>query len=582
MSTSADTSLNELDRPSESDAPARPPDGFNMAYEVVDRHLENGLGNAVAMRFLSRSDFPEAAGELYSYRRLARESNRFANVLAGLSVDPGQRVFVLCPRVPPLYVGVLGALKGGHVVCPLFAAFGPEPIRQRMTIGDAAVLLTSKALYERKIAPIREQLSVRHVILIDIDNPAQLPAGTQSFHELMKLAPSSFKVADTTADSPALLHFTSGTTGTPKGAVHVHGALSMQRRSTGSVLGLRSDDVYWCTADPGWVTGTSYGILGPLAVGATSIIDEAEFDADRWYRLLDAQRVTVWYTAPTAIRMLMRAGAECARGHDLSPLRSAFSVGEPLNADAVRWGIEELGITFRDTWWQTETGSIMIANSHDADVCPGSMGKVVEGVTATLLATDDEGELVRDTEGHVKEISEPDVIGMIALRMGWSSMFRSYLNAPDRYARAFADGWYLSGDLARRDADGCFWFVGRADDVIKTAGHLIGPFEIESVLNEHPDVVGSGVYGVPDAVSGNAIHACVVVRDGLEADARLLSDVMAHARRRLGAALAPRQIVPIERLPLTRSGKVMRRLLRARELGLPEGDLSTLEGAAET
>jgi acetyl-CoA synthetase len=558
--------------------PMSPRGALNMAYEVADRHLEDGLGDAVAMRFLSRSDAPEAIGERYSYRRLASESNRFANVLRGLGLEPGQGLVVVCPRVPPLYVGVLGALKGGHVVCPLFAAFGPEPIRQRMMLGGAAVLLTSRTLYERKIAPIRDQLSVGHVILIDVDDPAQLPPGTQSFHELMELASSSFEVAGTTVDSPALVHFTSGTTGTPKGAVHVHGALSLQRWSTRSVLGVGSDDVYWCTADPGWVTGTSYGILGPLAVGATSIVDEAEFDADRWYRLLAAQHVNVWYTAPTAIRMLMRAGAECARGHDLSHLRSAFSVGEPLGADVVRWGIDELGITFRDTWWQTETGSIMIANRHDGDVRPGSMGQAVEGITATLLATDDDGELVHDADGRVIELSEPDSIGMIALRLGWSSMFRAYLNAPDRYARAFADGWYLSGDLARRDADGCYWFVGRADDVIKTAGHLIGPFEIESVLNEHPDVVGSGVYGVPDPVAGAAIHACVVVRDGIEPNGRVLSDVMAHARRRLGAALAPRQIVPVERLPLTRSGKVMRRLLRAHELGLPEGDLSNLEG----
>ena len=328
------------------------------------------------------------------------------------------------------------------------------------------------------------------MILIDVDDAVELPRGTQSFHALMEAASDTFRVADTTADSPALLHFTSGTTGTPKGAVHVHGALSMQRRSTRSVLGVQPGDVYWCTADLGWVTGTSYGILGPLAVGATTIVDEAEFDAERWYQLLDAQHVTVWYTAPTAIRMLMRAGAECAHGHDLSFLRSAFSVGEPLNADAVKWGIDELGITFRDTWWQTETGSIMIANPYDGEVRPGSMGRAVDGITATLLRTDDEGELLRDANGRVMETYEPDTIGMIALRIGWSSMFHAYLNAPDRYARAFADGWYLSGDLARRDADGCFWFVGRADDVIKTAGHLIGPFEIESVLNEHPDVIG--------------------------------------------------------------------------------------------
>jgi acetyl-CoA synthetase len=548
-----------------------------MAYEIVDRHVEQGRGAHVAMRFLSRADPPEAIGDAYTYERLRTESNRFAAALGELGVGRGETVFVLSPRVPSLYVAVLGALRGGQMVCPLFAAFGPEPIQQRMVLGDARVLVTTSALYDRKIAPIRDQLGVRHVVLTDVGDGADLPDRTLSFHELMSAADVDVGVADTRADTPALLHFTSGTTGAPKGAVHVHGALLMQRRSTRAVLGLRADDVYWCTADPGWVTGTSYGILGPLAVGVTSVVDEAEFDAERWYRVLARQHVTVWYTAPTAIRMLMRAGAQCASGLDLSSLRSAFSVGEPLSADAVRWGTEELGITFRDTWWQTETGSIMIANAHDAEVRPGSMGKAVDGIAATLLATDDEGELMLNAEGHVAEVAEPGGVGMIALRPGWSSMFRTYLNAPDRYARAFADGWYVSGDLARRDVDGYFWFVGRADDVIKTAGHLIGPFEIESVLNEHPDVTGSGVYGVPDPVAGNVIHACVVLRQGTDPSPRVMADVMAHARRKLGAALAPRQIFPVDDLPLTRSGKVMRRVLRARELHLPEGDLSTLE-----
>ena len=553
----------------------------NIGHEIVDRHVADGRGDSVAIRFLSRNDGPDQTGQTYTYARLAAESNRFANVLEGLGTKSGEAVFLLAGRVPSLYVAVLGALKGRHIVCPLFSAFGPEPIRQRMTLGEAKVLVTSAALYRRKIAPIRDQLAVRHVLLIDVDDPSDLMPDTLSYAQLMSEASDIFRVPQTDPESPALLHFTSGTTGTPKGAVHVHGAAAMQCSSTRAVMGLRREDVYWCTADPGWVTGTSYGIIGPLGVGCTLVVDEAEFDAERWYHVLAEQHVTVWYTAPTAIRMLMRAGAEVARGVDLSGLRSAFSVGEPLSADAVRWGIEELGIAFRDTWWQTETGSIMIANSCDSAVRPGSMGLAVEGIEATLLATDEEGELVLDAAGHVEEITDPEVIGMIALRPGWPSMFRAYLNAPDRYQHAFVDGWYIAGDLARRDADGYFWFVGRADDVIKTAGHLIGPFEVESVLNDHPAVTASGVYGVPDPVAGNLIHACVVLRAGTDPSEALLSDVLAHARRRLGAALAPRQILAVERLPLTRSGKVMRRLLRARELGLPEGDLSTLEGVGE-
>ena len=555
-------------------------EGTNIAHEAVDRHVAEGFGGDIAMRFLGKNDAPDAAGDEYTFHRLAAETSRFAHVLRGLDVWPGETVFLLAGRVPRLYVAALGALKGQHIVCPLFSAFGPEPIKQRMVLGNAAVLVTTSSLYRRKIAPMRDELPVRHVILLDVDASSDAPEGTLAYGALVDRTITRFQITETAPETPALLHFTSGTTGTPKGALHVHDAVAMHRATTEEVFGLRRGDVYWCTADPGWVTGTSYGIIGPLTVGATLVVDEAEFDAERWYRILEGQRVDVWYTAPTAIRMLMHAGAELADDIDLSSVRRAFSVGEPLSAEAVNWGIDQLGITFRDTWWQTETGAMMIANTAGADVRPGSMGTPVCGIDATLLATDDEGEIVPDVTGHVVEITDPDQIGMIALRSGWPSMFRSYLDNQERYDRCFRDGWYLAGDLARRDADGFYWFVGRADDVIKTAGHLIGPFEVESVLNEHPDVTGSGVYGVPDPMAGQLIHARVVLRRGVEPTDEVMTSVMAHARRRLGAAVAPREIVAVEQLPVTRSGKVMRRVLRARELGLPEGDLSTLERPA--
>jgi acetyl-CoA synthetase len=554
--------------------------GVNIAYEAIDQHLETGHGAEVAIRFLAKSDSPEAPGEQYTYERLARETSAFAGALCRLGVRPGERVFLLAGRVPRAYVAVLGALRGRFVACPLFSAFGPDPIEQRMVLGDAAVLVTTSALYRRKIAALRDRLPVRHTILLDVDDQLQAPEGTIAYGALVDQAAGVRPIEPTSPDDPAVLHFTSGTTGTPKGALHVHGAVAMHRATTEDVFGLERGDVYWCTADPGWVTGTSYGIIGPLTVGATLVVDEAEFDAERWYRILASHRVQVWYTAPTAIRMLVHAGPELGRRFDLSSVRSAFSVGEPLSADAVRWGDEHLGITFRDTWWQTETGAIMIANKADTPVEPGSMGRTVCGIVAGLLVTDRDGGLVLDAGGHPVEVTDPDQIGMIALRPGWPSMFREYLHNEERYQRCFADGWYLAGDLARRDATGGFWFVGRADDVIKTAGHLIGPFEVESVLNEHPDVTGSGVYGVPDPVAGELIHARVVLRSGVDESAAVLADIMAHARRRLGGAVAPREIIAVDRLPVTRSGKVMRRVLRARELGLPEGDLSTLEGPA--
>ncbi len=555
--------------------------GVNIAHEAVDRHVTEGFGGDIAMRFLAKSDAPDAIGDEYTYHRLAIETSRFAHVLRGLGVLPGETVFLLAGRVPRLYVAALGALKGQHVVCPLFSAFGPEPIRQRMTLGDATVLVTTSALYRRKIAAMRDHLPARHVILLDVDRATDAPDGTLAWGSLMGRALDRFQIAPTGPETPALLHFTSGTTGTPKGALHVHDAVAMHRATAEEVFGLRRGDLYWCTADPGWVTGTSYGIVGPLSVGATMVVDEAEFDAERWYRILEGQRVDVWYTAPTAIRMLMHAGPELAREIDLGTVRRAFSVGEPLSAEAVAWGVEQIGITFRDTWWQTETGAMMIANIADSAVRPGSMGRPVCGIQAGLLRADEQGEIVFDDGGHVIEVTDPDEIGAIAIRSGWPSMFRTYLDNEERYRKAFADGWYIAGDLARRDNDGYYWFVGRADDVIKTAGHLIGPFEVESVLNEHPDVTGSGVYGVPDPVAGQLIHARVVLYRDVEPTDDVMTSIMAHARRRLGAAVAPREIVAIDQLPVTRSGKVMRRVLRARELGLPEGDLSTLERTPE-
>jgi acetyl-CoA synthetase len=339
-------------------------------------------------------------------------------------------------------------------------------------------------------------------------------------------------------------------------------------------LDLHPDDIYWCTADPGWVTGTSYGIIAPLLHGVTSIIDEAEFDAQRWYRILQDQAVTVWYTAPTAIRMLIKAGPDLAAQYHFPHLRFIASVGEPLNAEAVWWGKRLLGLPIHDNWWQTETGGIMVANTPAFDIKPGSMGRPLPGVDVVIVAHDPES-------GQVEIISEPDVEGELALRVGWPSMFRGYLNQDDRYRKCFhADpggDLYLSGDLVKRDADGYLWFVGRADDVIKASGHLIGPFEVENVLTDHPAVAEAAVIGKPDPTYGAVVKAFVTLKTGYTADDDLRRDLMGHARKRLGAAVAPKEIDFVDSLPHTRSGKIMRRLLKARELGLPEGDTSTVE-----
>jgi acetyl-CoA synthetase len=423
------------------------------------------------------------------------------------------------------------------------------------------------------VAPIRDLLpDLRHVIIVGGDPPA----GTLSFDDVVGAASDEFEIPPTDPEDMALLHFTSGTTGTPKGAVHVHAAVIAHHASGWSALDIHDTDVFWCTADPGWVTGTSYGIIAPLTHGVTSIVDEAEFDAERWYGILEDQGVSVWYTAPTALRMLMRAGVELAHERDLSRLRFVASVGEPLNPEVVVWGQEAFGLPIHDNWWQTETGGIMIANLAGADVRPGSMGRPLPGVDAAVLARGADGRAAV-VDGHVQVIEEPLVDGELALRAGWPSMFRGYLHDDERYRACFADGWYLSGDVARRDVDGTFWFVSRADDVIKSAGHLIGPFEVESLLMEHPAVVEAGVIGVPDPVAGEVVKAFVSIGPGYEPTDELRLELIGFARRRLGAAVAPRQIDFDQNLPTTKSGKIMRRVLKARELGLPEGDLSTLE-----
>jgi len=409
------------------------------------------------------------------------------------------------------------------------------------------------------------------VLLAGTTPGAALPADTLDLAVLMQRADETFVIPPTADDAPALLHFTSGTTGTPKGALHVHEAVISHHITGKLALDFHPDDIFWCTADPGWVTGMSYGIIAPLTNGVTSIVDEGDFDADRWYGVLQAERVSVWYTAPTAIRMLMKAGAEVPKRYDLSRLRFIASVGEPLNPEAVVWGQEALGLPIHDNWWQTETGGIMIANFRSMDIRPGSMGRPLPGVEAAI---------VRRTDTGAIEIQPPNTDGELALKPGWPSMFRAYLGDEERYRRCFSDGWYLTGDLARRDADGYFWFVGRADDVIKSSGHLIGPFEVESSLLEHPAVAEAAVIGIPDPVAGEVVKAFVCLKNDAEATDELRLELLGFARKRLGAVVAPKDIAFRESLPRTRSGKIMRRLLRARELGLPEGDLSTLEGPA--
>jgi acetyl-CoA synthetase len=543
---------------------------MNIAHEAIDRHADGDTGHRVAIRWLGRHGDIED----YTYAELAEATSRFASGLRNLGVGKGDRVFTLSSRIPELYIATLGALKNGSVAAPLFSAFGPEPIQTRLTMGKGRVLVTTETLYKRKVAAIRDQMPwLEHIIVV-----GGAVEGTISFDAMLKTGDPGFPAEPMDGEDMALLHFTSGTTGAPKGAVHVHRAVLHHYVSALYALDLHPEDIYWCTADPGWVTGTSYGIIAPLTHGVTSIVDEGEFDAERWYRTIDEQKVSVWYTAPTAVRMMMKAGRELAQESDLSSLRFVASVGEPLNPEAVVWGLDALGLPIHDNWWQTETGGIMVANYAAEQIRPGSMGLPLPGVEATILRRTETGSIRLNPDGTAEEESEPLTEGELALRPGWPSMFRGYLGMEERYEKSFVGGWYRTGDLAERDSDGYFWFVGRGDDVIKSAGHLIGPFEVESAMMEHPAVAEAGVIGKPDEVAGEVVKAFVSLNPGFTWSEELSKELLGWSRVKLGASVAPREIDFEPDLPHTRSGKIMRRLLKAWELGLPTGDISTLEG----
>ncbi|MDA0351150.1 MAG: acetate--CoA ligase [Chloroflexi bacterium] len=538
------------------------PDGLiNSAHECIDRHALGARAQKLAMIWQS------ASGEIenYTYADMKRETDKVANGFRAAGVEKGDRVFFLSDRIPELYFGVFGTLKLGAIAAPLFSAFGPEPIKERVDRAEGKVIVTTPKLLA-KVNAIRDQLpSLKTVIVIDTREDTEVAATDVAWSSIVPNASEDFEIEKTGVEDWSIMHFTSGTTGLPKGAAHVHNTIVSHYATGKYVLDFHEDDIYWCTADPGWVTGTSYGMFAPWSNGVTQVIDEGGFSARRWYETITRHKVTVWYTAPTAIRLLMKAGTDVARSHDLSTLRYVMSVGEPLNPEGVVWGQDAFDLPIHDNWWQTETGAIMIANYPILPIRPGSMGKPFPGIHAAII--DDEG----------NEITTPMAEGQLAVKPGWPSMFRTYWNDKERYDSRFKNGWYLTGDKAKRDEDGYFWFVGRDDDVINTAGHLVSPFEVESALIEHPAVAEAGVIGKPDAIAMEVVKAFVTLNDGYENSRELIRELNNHCRTRLGPAVAPREIEVIDILPKTRSGKIMRRLLKARELGLPEGDTSTLE-----
>ncbi len=535
-------------------------DHINIGHVTIDAHLKTGRRDKKALIWESKKGDVEE----YTFGDLSRLSNKFANVLVNeLEIRKGDRVFFFLERVPEIYIGILGALKAGAVIGPLFSAFGPDAVKDRLEDSQAKVLITSPALKKKIVEILPDLPALKKIVVVQQAGAAADPEDL-SFKELMAQASEDFEVVKTHKEDYAIMHYTSGTTGKPKGAAHVHMAVLGHYATAKYVLDLQQNDIYWCTADPGWVTGTSYGMFGPWSNGITQAVYEGGFGAKRWYQFIEQQNVTIWYTAPTAIRMLMKAGDELPRKYRFDSLRNIYSVGEPLNPEAVVWGEKVFGMAFHDNWWQTETGAMMIANYPIQDIKPGSMGRPFPGITAGIV-DDQFNELPPGEEGN------------LALRPGWPSMFRTYWKKEDLYESLFKNGWYITGDKAKRDEEDYFWFVGRTDDVINTAGHLVGPFEVESVLIEHPAVAEAGVIGKPDPIAMEVVKAFVSLKIGHEPTEELHHDIKRFAMKRLSSAAAPREIEFIDSLPKTRSGKIMRRLLKAKELGLPLGDTSTLE-----
>ncbi|WP_159887111.1 acetate--CoA ligase [Paenibacillus puerhi] len=528
----------------------------NMAHEAIDRHANSERKDKVALYY---SD--DNRDEQYTYLDMKRQSNRFGNVLRKLGVGKGERIFIFMPRTPELYFSLLGSLKVGAIVGPLFEAFMETAVRDRLEDSEAVAIITTPSQLSR--VPVEQLPKLKHVILVGHD--LELAEGQLDFHKEMAEASEELELEWVDREDGLLIHYTSGSTGKPKGVVHAHNAMIQHYYTGRVVLDLQEQDVYWCTADPGWVTGTSYGIFAPWLNGATNVVRGGRFSPQDWYNTIQRYKVSVWYSAPTAFRMLMGAGDETVKQFDLSSLRHVLSVGEPLNPEVVRWGLKVYNQRIHDTWWMTETGGQLICNYPCMAIRPGSMGKPVPGVEAAII--DDAGNVL-----------PPLRMGNLAIKTPWPSMMRKIWNNTAKFEEYFRiPGWYISGDSAYMDADGYFWFQGRIDDVINTAGERVGPFEVESKLVEHPAVAEAGVIGKPDAMRGEIIKAFIALREGYTPSDELKADISKFVKVGLSAHAAPREIEFKDKLPKTRSGKIMRRVLKAWELNLPTGDLSTIE-----
>lgn len=535
---------------------------INIAWYCSDRICQMGKADKLALIY---EGFGGVEKE-YTFNDIRLAGNTIGAFLRNLGIVQEDRVCLFMDRIPELYLSFLGVLKIGAIVQPLFSAFGEESLFVRLENAQTRVIITQRK-HLAKIRKIVDKLpSLEHIIIVDHKESKSLQKNEVPFNLEDATPVEDFEIFPTKANSPSVLHYTSGTTGQPKGVRHVHYSLISQYLTTKWILDLQDNDIYWCTADPGWVTGTSYGIIGPWSLGITQCVLNSGFSAETWYKFIEKQRITVWYSAPTAIRSLMKAGDEIVGKFDLSCLRHLASVGEPLNAEAIVWSEKVFNKQFLDTYWQTETGSMMITNFPDMKIKPGSMGKAFPGIEAALL-----------DPKTFEPFDEPGRIGLIAFKPGWPAMMTTYWNNNEKFEEKFKNGWYLSGDRSSIDKDGYFWFTGRDDDVINTGGHLVSPFEVESALLEHEAVSESAVVAKPDEVNMEVVKAFITLKPGYEPSDELELKIMNFIRKKLSPLAMPQDIEYMDSLPKTRSGKIMRRILHAKEWGEEIGDVSTLE-----
>jgi acetyl-CoA synthetase len=555
----------------------------NIVYNCLDRHCATARRNKLALLWEGEK------GEFrsFSYFALRREVCRFANVLKSLGVQKGDRVTIYMGRVPELPIAMLAAARIGAIHSVVYGGFTVEALAERIEDSQSKVLVTCDGAYQRgKIVPLKliadealqRAATVESVLVVKrTGEPVNMEQGRDMWlHELMALpiANGPCTIEEMDAEDPLYILYTSGTTGKPKAILHTHGGYMVGTYTTLKyVFDIHEEDRFWCAADPGWVTGHSYIVYGPLLNGATSFMYEGAPTypyPNRWWQMIEKYGINILYTAPTAIRGLMRFGEAWPNRHDLSSLRLLGSVGEPINPEAWKWYHRVIGkgkCPVMDTWWQTETGMFMITPMPCVPLKPGSGTKPFPGVKMDILTEDGKP-------------AGPNEEGFLVIKTPWPAMLRTVYKDPDRYIQQYwtrYPGVYTTGDSARRDEDGYYWVIGRVDDVIKVSGYRLGTAEIESALVSHHAVAEAAAIGLPHEVKGNAIHAYVILKSGVPKADGLLEELRAHVAHELGPIAKPEQITIVDSLPKTRSGKIMRRVLKAKALGVDPGNLTTLE-----